>query len=211
MSGSGSNTTPRRYEVHYNAGEEGAAGAPPAAANGSTASGGADGSQGEAAPAPAPAPAQTAPKKIETWEDTTAALLRRDPACVDSKPDRSLLAPFKKISKLEYRLMHGLPEGWVLLSLDGSRMAMSAMQDVRLLVAQTLKLLGDADIYFASYNRKTLALFTPKGWEALEQVAKAVRTPLRASCLPVNIFEHFASDSSPLPCLPLCRSCQRRL
>ena len=166
-----------------NAGEEGAAGAPPAAAaNGGVTDGGTNGSQGEAAPAPAPAPAQTAPKKIETWEETTAALLRRDPTCVESDPACCLLAPFKKFGELQYRLTRGLPEGWVLLSLNGKSMEMSAIQDVWLVVARTMTLLGPADIYFASYNRKSLALFTPKGWEALEQVTRVVRSPLRASC-----------------------------
>lgn len=83
---------------------------------------------------------------------------------------------------MQDELKDGLSDGWVLLSLQMDRMEMAAIQDVWLVVAQTMTLLGNRGIYFTSRRRKPLALFTPEGWKALEMVSKEVRTPLRVSC-----------------------------
>ena len=59
---------------------------------------------------------------------------------------------------MQNELKDGVPEGWVFLSLHQGRMAMSAIQDVWLVVAQTMTRAGDADIFLASRRKTRYAL-----------------------------------------------------
>jgi len=111
--------------------------------------------------------------KIGTWEEASAALIQLNPLCVDAAPSRANLAPFKNKSRVMHeRLSSGLPDGWVLLSLQPRCMTMSVMHDVWEAVALAMTLADHGNVLLGTRSRRRLALFTDSGWKAFEGIAK---------------------------------------